>query len=123
MSKQKKIIIVEDDKFLTKIYRLNLENEGYKLVIVNDGKRALDVIQTEMPNLIMLDVILPNMTGLEILDDLKKTTKLKNIPVIMLSNLGQQKDIDKAINTGADDYFINAEVTIEEIIKKIGEYL
>ncbi len=124
MKKEKaKILIVEDDGFLIKAYQIKFERAGFKVFIALDGDEGLKVSQKEMPDLIILDLMLPKMNGFEFLKKIKSDEKLKNIPVVALSNLGQRSDQEKAFSLGAAEYFIKTEHTLEEIIEKISKYL
>lgn len=124
MKKEKtKILIVEDDNFLIKAYRIKFERSGFKAIIAPDGEEGLKAAKKEMPALVILDLMLPKMNGFEFLKKIKSDEKLKNIPVVALSNLGQRSDQEKAFSLGAAEYFIKTEHTLEEIINKISKYL
>lgn len=124
MKKEKaKILIVEDDNFLIKAYQIKFERAGFNVFIALDGDEGLKVSKKEMPDLIILDLMLPKMNGFEFLKKIKSDEKLKNIPVVALSNLGQRSDQEKAFSLGAAEYFIKTEHTLEEIINKISKYL
>ena len=114
-----KILIVEDDKFLRELITQKVGAEGYEVVSAADGEAGLKAAGEEKPNLILLDLILPTMDGFEVLRRLKDQEATKNIPVIILSNLGQKEDIDKGVQLGAKDYMIKAHFTPGEIIEKI----
>ncbi len=118
--KQSKIIIVaEDDKFLSKIYQVKLEKEGYKIVLAIDGEDTLEKIRFEKPALILLDIIMPKKSGIDVLAEMKKDPNLSDIPVIILTNLGQEEDKEKAMKYGAVDYIVKANISIEEVVAKI----
>jgi len=122
MEKQK-ILIIEDDKFLTKIYQTKLTNEGFEVDLAIDGKKAMEKALSFKPELILLDIILPNMSGFEILKELKTKDDTKNIPVVILSNLGQDRDIKQGKELGAEDYWVKAKYTINEVVDKIKKEL
>lgn len=123
MEKQKKkILIVEDDKFLIKAYEIKFKKEGFDIMMAGDGAAGLEMAQKK-PDLVVLDLMLPKLNGFEFLEAIKKDEKLKNIPVIVLSNLGQKADMDKVISLGAADYLVKTEYSLEEIIKKVEKYL
>ncbi len=122
-SEKSKILIVEDDNFLIKAYQIKFDREGFKVIIARNGAEGLEMANAELPQLILLDLMLPKMDGFEFLGLIKKDEKLKNIPVLVLSNLGQKSDVDKAMALGAVEYFIKTEYTLEDIIKKIKKYL
>ncbi len=116
-----KILIVEDDKFLRELLSKKLSEEHYKVVVAVDGSDALKKISEDEPGLILLDLILPGMSGFDVLEELKRNNK--RIPVIVLSNLGQKEEIEKGLKLGAVDYLIKAHFTPDEIITKIKKYL
>jgi len=115
----KKILIIEDDKFLRELIGQKLLKEGYDIVEAVDGEKGLKSIKDEKPDLVLLDLILPGMDGFEVLTKIKKDSDIAEIPVIILSNLGQKDDIEKGLKMGAVDYLIKAHFTPGEIIDKI----
>lgn len=114
-----KILIVEDDRFLSELITQKVGVEGYEVSLAMDGERAVEMAKAEQPNLILLDLILPTIDGFEVLKRLKEAPETKNIPVIILSNLGQKEDVDKGMQLGAIDFMIKANFTPGEIISKI----
>ncbi|MDD3888148.1 MAG: response regulator [Patescibacteria group bacterium] len=122
MSKSK-ILIVEDDQFLVKIYQTKLESEGFDIELALDGEEGIEKAGKFMPELILLDLILPKMNGFEVLKKLKTDEKTKNIPVIVLSNLGQESDVKQGMELGAVNYLIKSDHSINEIIDKIKKEL
>ncbi len=117
--KGKTIMLVEDDTFLSDIISRKLSKEGARLLHARDGESAMEILTRERPDIILLDILLPGMDGYEILKWLKKDPLKKLIPVILLSNLGQQSDIDKGRELGAEKFLIKATVTLDEIINEI----
>jgi len=115
----KKILVIEDDKFLRELISQKLLKEGYDIVEAVDGEKGIEVANKEKPDLVLLDLILPGIDGFEVLAKLKADPKLSDIPVIILSNLGQKTDIEKGIEMGAADYLIKAHFTPGEIVEKI----
>jgi len=115
----KKILIIEDDKFLRELIGQKLLKEGYDIVEAVDGEKGIKSIKDEKPDLVLLDLILPGMDGFEVLTKIKKDAGIAQIPVIILSNLGQKDDIEKGLKMGAVDYLIKAHFTPGEIIDKI----
>lgn len=113
------VLIVEDDEFLRQLVAQKLTQEGFNVIAAIDATEAFKSIHEKQPQVILLDLILPGMDGYEILDQLKKDQFTKSIPVIVLSNLGQREDIDKAIKAGAGDYLIKANFTPGEIVEKV----
>ncbi|MBI5732078.1 MAG: response regulator [Candidatus Magasanikbacteria bacterium] len=120
---QLKIVLVEDDSFLSDIYKTKLELEGFKVMVAGDGEKGLKLIQTKTPNLIILDILLPKMDGFAILETIKKDENLKKIPVILLTNLGQNEEVRKVFSLGAVDYLIKAHYKPSEVVEKIKKHL
>lgn len=120
----KKILIIEDDFYLVRTYSLKLKKNGAKIESVVDGEAAIDYIKkNQPPDLVILDLMLPKKSGFEVLEEIKKNNLWKNVPVLILSNLGQNEDIKKGKEMGAVDYVVKADTSIEEVIKKIRKYL
>lgn len=115
----KKILIVEDDKFLRELIARKLIKEGYDIVEAVDGEEGVKKVKEATPDLILLDLILPGVDGFEVLSRVKADPNLVTIPVIILSNLGQKDDIEKGLKLGAVDYLIKAHFTPAEIIDKV----
>lgn len=118
-----KILVVEDDKFLRELISQKVGGEGYEVVEAVDGEEGVEKVSKERPDLILLDLILPGMDGFEVLRKVKGEEATKDIPVIIISNLGQKEDVDKGMGLGAVDYLIKAHFTPGEIISKIREVL
>ena len=123
MAKQPKILIAEDDKFLRHVYEIKLPQEGFEVVTAVDGGEALEKLRQEKFNIVLLDVVMPKKNGFEVLQEMKTNSKNKNTPVIILSNLGQVDDIEKGRELGAIDYLVKSNMPINEVVKKIREYL
>jgi len=115
----KKILIIEDDKFLRKVIDKKLSKEGYLVIEAVDGEKGLKAVKDKKPDLVLLDLVLPEMDGFEVLAKMKKDPSLSNIPVIILSNLGQKDDIEKGLKMGAVDYLIKAHFTPGEVVNRI----
>lgn len=121
-SGKKKILIVEDDKFLRELIVGKLEGEGYEVLVAIDGLEGVKAIQEQKPGLVLLDLMLPNMDGFEVLQKMKEDPTL-TMPVIILSNLGQREDVEKGLSLGAVDFMIKAHFTPNEVIEKVKGYL
>ncbi len=115
----KKILIIEDDKFLRELIGQKLLRESYNISEAADGEAGVKSIGKEKPDLVLLDLILPGIDGFEVLAKMKINPILSEIPVIVLSNLGQKDDIEKALKMGANDYLVKAHFTPGEIVEKI----
>lgn len=112
-----KVLLVEDDNNLREIYEARLQAEGYEIVSAKDGEEALVVAKEAKPDLIISDVMMPKISGFEMLDILRNTPGLKDTKVIMLTALGQAEDQSRADRLGADRYLVKSQVTLEDIVK------
>jgi len=123
MLNMEKILIIEDDKFLRDLLVKKLTEENFSVVTAIDGEEGIKKIQEVNPSLILLDLILPGINGFEVLKKTKENPATKEIPVIVLSNLGQKEDIERAIELGSEDYLVKAHFTLDEIVGKVKKYL
>ena len=119
----KKVLVVEDDKFLANAYKAGFEGEGFEVVLAYDGEEALSLAEQLRPDVILLDILIPKMDGFAVLQHLKANKDLENIPVIIASNLGQQQDIDKGLELGAKDFIVKSESSVTQILTKIKDIL
>ena len=119
MANSKKIVIVEDDAILLKALNLELLSNGFEVLSAINGESGLVLIKKEKPDMILLDLIMPKMGGFEVLEALKKNRKLSKIPVVVLSNLSQKADIEKAKNLGAVDFYEKARTDLNKLVEKI----
>lgn len=119
----KKILLAEDDKFLSVAMGDKLTREGFTVLHAVNGLEAIDQAKAGHPDLILLDIIMPQKTGFEVLSELRLDPTTRNIPVIVLSNLGQEADIKKARDLGAKDYLVKSEVEMKMVVAKIKEEL
>lgn len=122
-SKNKKILIIEDNDVLGDILVKKLQTAGYQTELVIDGKEGLKRVKEFKPDLLLLDIILPTMNGYEILEELNKDTANPMPPVIIISNSGQPVEISRVLELGVKDYLVKADFTPEEVIKKVEEQL
>ena len=114
-----KVLLIDDDEALIIIFTAALTKEGFQVVTASTGQEGLDKAATEAPNLILLDQVLPDFSGNDILKQLKLDEKTKNIPVIILSNFSQDELVKEAINQGAADYVFKYQVEPKDVIEKI----
>lgn len=114
-----KILVAEDDKYLANAYRVKLSKAGYDAVVVQDGMQAQELLQKEKFDLVILDLIMPVKDGFSVLGFIKGSEQLKDLPVIVASNLGQSDDIVKATKLGADDYIVKTELSMKNLLDKI----
>lgn len=124
MPEKSSILLVEDDSFISGMYQTKLSSLGYAIELKEDGAAAWERLQQDpLPDLVLLDVVLPKKDGFEILEGLRKENRTKDLPVILLTNLGQKPDIERGIKLGADDYIIKAHFTPSEVVEKIKKVL
>jgi len=117
------ILIVEDDLFILNMYVTKLKSAGFTVESAEDGTSAIQMAKKNRPDIILLDVIMPIMDGFETLSQIKKEEKLKDIPIILLTNLSQKPNIEKGLKMGAVDYIIKAHFTPSEVVDKIKKVL
>ena len=113
------VLVVEDDPFYSKIYKTKLAKEKIESQIVGNGNEAMKAAQILRPKLILLDLIMPGKDGFETLAELKADPNLKNVPVIVLSNLSQEEDIKRIMDLGAVEYLVKANVPIQDVIDRV----
>lgn len=116
---KKNILIIEDDEFFRELIRKGIKPEGFVLLEAGDGEKGLEVMKEKKPDLVLLDLLLPNIDGFEVLLKSKMDPSTSSIPVIILSNLGQREDVERGLKLGAVDYLIKSQVDIDQIISKI----
>ena len=115
----KKILFIEDELALQKTLGSKLEKKGYEILKAMDGEKGIEVAKKEIPDLILLDIILPKKNGFEVLKELRETKTTENIPVIILTNLEGTKEVEQALNLGATTYLVKINYSLDEVIKKI----
>ncbi len=118
-AQHKTILLVEDDEALAGAYQARLELEGFTVMHVADGEEALATALRIRPDLVMLDVMMPQVNGFDVLDILRNTPETVNLRIIMLTALGEQSDKEKAQALGVDDYLVKSQITIDEIVQRI----
>ena len=118
-----KILMIEEDGFLRKIYKNKFSLAGFDFSEATNGEEGLNKIITESPSLVLLDLILPKKNGFDVLVEMRGNEKIKNTPVIILSNLAQEKDIERGMSLGAKDYLIKPEVSLSEVVDRTKECL
>ncbi|MBU2566330.1 response regulator [Patescibacteria group bacterium] len=123
MDKKYTVLLVEDDAFLARIYATALEAQGFRLSLASNGEDGLKLVEREKPDIIILDILLPEMDGYEFLEKIKADQGSANIPVLVLSNLGQKEDVDKAMQLGASRYLIKAHALPQHVLRNINEIL
>ena len=119
----KKILLIEDDSFLIEIYKTKIKSAGFEVSVAIDGEEGFKKTEEENPDLILLDIVLPNVDGWEYLKKIEKIPFSKNLKVIVLSNLGQKSDVEKGLSLGAIKYLIKAHYTPSEVVEEIKKIL
>ncbi len=123
MSQQeKKILVIEDDRFISEVYLAKLSKEGFETILVSNGEDALKKAREESPDLILLDIFMPKIGGMDVLRLLKEKEETRGIPVVMLTNATEKEYIDNAMEMGACDYLVKSNYTPEEIVHKVLEH-
>ncbi|MFA5358270.1 MAG: response regulator [Patescibacteria group bacterium] len=118
-----KILIIEDEESLSDMYRLRLEKEGYQIFTASRGKQGIEIAKKEQPDLILLDIVMPEMDGYEVLEKLKSDNKTKNLRVFFLTNMGQDEEIKRGMDLGAESYIIKSSLTPSALVLRLQEKL
>lgn len=123
-TEKKTIMVVEDDMFISDIYDVKLTAAGYNVISANNGRDAIEKLNSGIyPHLMLLDIVMPYMDGFDVLEALSQKEKLRHIPIVLLTNLSQKEDIDRAMNLGASDYLIKSHFTPSEVLSKVEKYI
>ncbi len=123
MDTKKKILLVEDDVALSTVYKSRMELEGFEIREVNNGEEALSAAIDFKPDLILLDAMMPKISGFDVLDILRNTAETANIRIIMLTALSQPKDKERAEALGVDDYLVKSQVVIGDVVERVKFHL
>lgn len=118
-----KLIIAEDEEILREVLKEKFERAEFKVLTARDGEEALELIKKSNPDAVLLDLILPKKTGLSVLEEAKKHPGIKTIPIIVLSNLGEDENIKQALSLGAADYLVKTQHPIKEIVEKVKNHV
>lgn len=119
-AKQRLILLVEDNDLLIQAYRMILEQAGYKVVLANNGKEALDKLESISPDVVLLDMLMPEMNGLQFMKKLKKDKRAGAYRIVILTNLGDEPMVKEAISLGASDYLLKAQLSPIDLLEKVG---
>jgi len=117
------ILLAEDDRFLRKAADTALRRHGFSVVTATNGEEALEALRTMKPDLILLDLIMPKVQGFEVLRSVKENPATAHIPVVVLSNLGQEGDVKRAMESGATAYFVKSNLTLEDMVTQVESVL
>lgn len=120
---KKKILLVEDDTALAAVYRSRLDLEGFEIREVNNGEEALSAAVDFKPDLVLLDAMMPKISGFDVLDILRNTPETANVRIIMLTALSQPKDKERAESLGVDDYLVKSQVVISDVVERVKHHL
>lgn len=123
MESKKKILLVEDDEVLASVYHARLELEGFDIREVHNGEEALSAALDYRPDLILLDAMMPKISGFDVLDILRNTPETMNLRVVMLTALSQDKDRQRAESLGVDDYLVKSQVVIGDVVARVKHHL
>ena len=118
-----KVLLAEDDPFLIDIYSTKFKSVGFDLSLADSGDKVLPKLKESKPDILLLDIVLPGMSGWEALAEIKKDSQFNGLKIIVLSNLGQKSEVEKGIEMGADGYLIKAHYTPTQIVEEIKKLL
>ena len=118
-AKKKTILLVEDDAFVSDVYSARFKEEDVCFVLASDGREAMKKLKEDTPDVVLLDIMMPYMDGMEVLEMMKKSDDWKDIPVLMLTNLSEKENIERAMKLGADDYIIKSHFTPSEVSDRV----
>ena len=122
-NKKTKILLIEDEEMLANMYEVKFNNEGFDIVKALDGAEGLEKSKTVNPDFILLDIIMPKMDGFSVLTALKEDEKTKNVPVLLLTNLGQDEDVARGKELGAVGYLVKANITPSEVVESVKKHI
>ena len=122
-SKQRTVLIVDDDEFLLEMYALKFKEAGFHVEVAETGREAVEKAREIVPDVILLDIVLPEMDGFEVLQEIRRGKDAPDSIIIMLTNLGQKDDTERSIRLGAEDYIIKAHFTPSEVVEKVTSLL
>ncbi|OHA52748.1 MAG: hypothetical protein A3A97_01065 [Candidatus Terrybacteria bacterium RIFCSPLOWO2_01_FULL_40_23] len=117
------VLVIEDDPFLSKAYKVKFDHEGITTAFALDGESGLAKVKELKPQLILLDIMLPKKNGFDLLADKNKDPSIKDIPTIILSNLGQEDDMTRGKALGAVDYVVKTSMKIQDVVVKVRQYI
>lgn len=119
----KRVLVAEDDIFLSQLLSTSLEKAGIKVLKAFDGEAALEIVKKERPDLLLLDIILPKKSGFEVAEEITSNPMLRSIPIIIISNLGQDSDVARGMALGVVEYLVKAKVSVDDLVTKVQGYL
>ena len=123
MAEKTKILLIEDEEMLANMYEVKFQNEGFEVVKALDGASGLEMSKSTNPDMVLLDVIMPKMDGFSVLKSMREDPATKDLPVMLLTNLGQDEDIEKGKELGVIGYLVKANVTPSEVVEAVKKEL
>lgn len=117
------IMVADDDKFLVAVLKINLTKAHYEVLAVSDGEETMKALRTRMPDLLILDLIMPAKDGFEVIREMKADDALKDIKIVVLTNLSKEEEKQRVLSMGVSDYMVKGNISIDDIVKKVGNYL
>ncbi|MBU2575941.1 response regulator [Patescibacteria group bacterium] len=122
-SKKYTILLAEDDQFLQRMYAAKLESSGFNVVLASDGQEAIDKAEKTNPDVALVDILMPKKDGFDVLRELREKDKFKDLPIIILTNLGELEDIKRAKELGSNEYIIKSHFLPSEVISVVKKYI
>ncbi len=122
-NKKVKVLIIEDDSYISDMYKIKFESENFETIVAEDGISGIKEIEKQKPDIVLLDIVMPKVDGFSVLKMIKKNEDSKDIPVVLLTNLGQKDNVERGFELGATSYIIKAHFTPSEVVKKVKEIL
>lgn len=123
MGAEAKILIVEDDRYISKMYQLKLSLDGFDVQVADNGRIGIEKVKEFRPDIILTDILMPEVDGFEVIKQVKADEELKEIPILIMSNLGQEDNIQKGLELGALGYIVKSQYTPSKVVEKIKEIL
>jgi chemotaxis family two-component system sensor histidine kinase/response regulator PixL len=121
--KKESVLVVEDDLFLVKTFQIRFEKMGFEVIIARDGRDAIGLLDREPAKLVVLDLMLPSVNGFDVLSAIRANPHWKDVPVVVLTNLGQAQDMERCKKLGATEYYVKSSVKINDLMEKLDKYL
>ncbi|MFC1711706.1 PleD family two-component system response regulator [Patescibacteria group bacterium] len=118
-----KVLIIEDDALIAKVYKTRLEKDGHTVITADDGEKGLQAVKNEAPEVILLDIMMPKISGLDLLEQLKSNTATAKIPVLVYSNLARLEEVEKAKKLGAEEFLSKSSLSPQQVVAKIEKFL
>jgi DNA-binding response OmpR family regulator len=122
-SKKPRVLFIEDDLTLSSLFTVRMQAEGFEVYQAHDGDTALQVAKEFHPDLVLCDLMMPNLSGYDVIDIMRNTVETANAKIVVISALSQPEDIDKAMKLGADDYIVKSQVVIDDIMDRLRKLL